>query len=123
MVKQWKIEEKECVTIVNNEQDFSKNASKPTYVSRKTFGKNYAVILEIKPVLTLNKPMYFGFTTLELIKWLMYEFHYNFLKKDFDVGLLFTGTDSLTYEVKSEDVCDDFFRHKHLFDLSNYPKD
>ena len=123
MVKQWKIEEKECVTIVNNEQDFSKNVSKPTYVSRKTFGKNYAVILEIKPVLTLNKPMYFGFTTLELIKWLMYDFHYNFLKKDFDVGLLFTGTDSLTYEVKSEDVCDDLFKHKHLFDLSNYPKD
>ena len=67
--------------------------------------------------------MYFGFNTLELIKWLMYDFHYNFLKKDFDVGLLFTGTDSLTYEIKSEDVYDDFFKHKHLFDLSNYPKD
>ena len=32
-------------------------------------------------------------------------------------------TDSLTYEIRSEDVCEEFFKHKHLFDLSNYPKD
>ena len=37
--------------------------------------------------------------------------------------LLFTDTDSLTYEVKSEDVYEDFYKDKHLFDLSNYPKD
>ena len=34
----------------------------------------------------------------------MYDFHYNFIKKNFDVELLFTGTDRLTYEIKSEDV-------------------
>ena len=37
--------------------------------------------------------------------------------------MLFTGTESLTYEIKLEDVYDEFFRHKHLFDFSNYPKD
>ena len=37
--------------------------------------------------------------------------------------MLFTDTDSLAYEIKSEDVCEEIFRHKHLFDLSNYPKD
>ena len=37
--------------------------------------------------------------------------------------MLFTGTDSLTYEIKPEDVYEEFFKHKHLFDLSNYPKD
>ena len=36
--------------------------------------------------------------------------------------MLFTDTDSLTYEIKSEDVYKEFFKHKHLFDLSNYPK-
>ena len=37
--------------------------------------------------------------------------------------MLFTDADSLAYETKSEDVYEEFFKHKHLFDLSNYPKD
>ena len=32
-------------------------------------------------------------------------------------------TDSLTYELKSEDVYEEVFKQKHLFDFSNYPKD
>ena len=52
----------------------------------------------------------------------MHDFHYSFIKKHFDAELLFTDTDSLTYEVKS-DVYGNFFKHKHLFDFSNYPKD
>ena len=53
----------------------------------------------------------------------MYDFQYNFIKKHFDVELLFTDTDSLTYEIKSEDVYREFFKHKHLFDFSNFLKD
>ena len=52
----------------------------------------------------------------------MYDVHYSFFKKHFDVELLFTDTDSLTYEIKS-DVYEGFFKHKHLFVFSNYPKD
>ena len=36
---------------------------------------------------------------------------------------LFTDTDSLTYETKSEDVYEEFFKYKHLFDFSNSPED
>ena len=36
--------------------------------------------------------------------------------------MLFTDTDSLTYEIKSENVYEDVFKHKHLFDFSNFPK-
>ena len=53
----------------------------------------------------------------------MYDLHYNFIKRHFDAELLFTDTDSLTYEIKSEDVYENVFKHKHLFDFSNYPKD
>ena len=53
----------------------------------------------------------------------MYDFHYNFVKKIFDAELLFTDTDSLTYEVKSEDVYKEFFKYKHLLNLSNFSKD
>ena len=53
----------------------------------------------------------------------MYDFHYNFIKKNFDAELLFTDTDSLTYEIKSENVYEEFFKWKDLFDFSNYSKD
>ena len=43
--------------------------------------------------------------------------------KKIDTGLLFIDTDSLRYDIKSEDVYKEFFKHKHLFDFSNYPKD
>ena len=36
---------------------------------------------------------------------------------------MFTDTDSLTYEIKSENVYEDFFKWKDLFDFSNYSKD
>ena len=72
-----------------------------------------------KRILTLNKPIHVRFTVLELSKWLMYDFHYNFIKKHFDAELLFTDTDSLTYQIKSEDVYDEFFKHKNLFDFNN----
>ena len=53
----------------------------------------------------------------------MYDFHYSSIKKRFDAELLFTDTDSLPYKIKSEDPDEECFKHKHLFDFSNYPKD
>ena len=69
-----------------------------------TIRVDYAAILEIKPVLMLNKPIYVRFTVLDLSKWKIYDFHYSFVKKNFKAELLFTDTDSLTYEIKPEDV-------------------
>ena len=108
--------------LVNNEKGFLKYTSRPTYITRKIFGKDYAAIHELKPVLILNKPIYVRFTVLELSKRLMNDFHYNFIKKKFDAELLFIDTDSLTYKIKSEDNYKEFFKHKDLFDFSNYPK-
>ena len=42
------------MTLVNA-KDFLKYTSKPTCITHKIFGKNYAAIHEIKPVLILNK--------------------------------------------------------------------
>ena len=57
------------VRLVNNEKDFLKYTSRPTYVAHKRFDKDYAAIHEIKPVLVLTKPTYVGFTVLDISKW------------------------------------------------------
>ena len=105
------------VRLVNNEKDFLKYTCRATHITQKIFDKNHAAIHEIKPVLTLNKPIYVGFTDLKLSKELMYDFHYRFIKKHFDAELLFTDTDSLTYELKSKDVYEGF-KHKHLVSVT-----
>ena len=71
----------------------------------------------------LNKPIYVGFTVLELSKWLVHDFNYSFIKKYFDAELLFTDTDSPTYKIKSKDLYEESFMPKYLFDFSNYPED
>ena len=111
------------VRLVNNEKDFLKYTSRPTYITHKIFDKDYSAIHEIKSVLILSKPIYVGLTVLDLSKWKMYDFHYNFIKNNFDAKLLFTDTDSFTYEIKSENIFEEFFKRKDLFDFTNYPKD
>ena len=71
------------VRLVNNEKDFLKYINRPSHFTHRVFDKNYAAIHEIKPVLTLDKPIYAGSTVLELSKWLLHDFHYNFVKKLF----------------------------------------
>ena len=77
MAKQWKIYKKN--RLANNGKRFLKDTSRSTHITRKIFDKDYATIHEVKPILMLNKPIYVGFTALELGKWLMYDFHYNFI--------------------------------------------
>ena len=36
-------------------------------------------------------------------------------------NVLFTDTDSLVYEIETEDVYEDFYKDKNLFDFSDYP--
>ena len=65
----------------NNEKDFLKFTSRVTHLTHKIFDKTFAAIHEIKSILMLNKPIYVGFTVLEISQWLMNDFHWNFIKK------------------------------------------
>ena len=56
------------VRLVNNRKGFLKYTSIPTYITHKSFGKDYAAIHKINPVLMLNKPIYIGCTVLDLSK-------------------------------------------------------
>ena len=64
------------VKLINNAKDSKKYASKPSFVLRKIFSEYIASNHEIKPVLLLNKPIFVGFSILDLSKYLMYNFHY-----------------------------------------------
>ena len=97
--------------------------SKPNFISQKIFSKSFTAVHQIKSVLTLNKPVYVRFCILELSKLLMYQFHFKYVKNKFDAKLLFTDTDSLVYEIKSEDVYEECFKDIKLFDFSEYPVD
>ena len=59
---------------------------------------------------------------LELCKVLMYEFHYDYIKNKYGnkLKLLFTDTDSLMYEIKAENVYEDFSSDKEMFEFGNY---
>ena len=112
------------VRLVTNEKKLDKLASKPTYVNSKIFNENLMAVHKVKETLTLNRSAYVGMCILDLSKMLMYDFHYNYIKKKYNnrARLLFTDTDSLTYEIEAEDVYNAFWNDKDMFDNSYYPE-
>ena len=74
----------------------------------------------------LKKPIYTGFSVLDLSKVLMNQFHYDYILPKYGVDrvkLLFTDTDNLTYFIYTGDIYKDMKEDQHLFDTSYYPKD
>ena len=113
------------VRLVTDEKKLVRLTSKPTFVSSKIFNENLVAIHNIKETLTLNRPAYVGMCSLDISKTLIYDFHYNYIKGTYGnrAKLLFTDTDSLTYEIRTEDAYKDFWNDKDKFDNSDYPAD
>ena len=110
------------VRLVTSKEKLLKLASKPTYVSSKIFNENLVAVHKIKETLTMNRPAYVGACILDMSKTLIYDFHYNYIKHKYDnkAKLLFTDTDSLTYEIETNDAYADFWKNKDKFDNSDY---
>ena len=89
-------------------------AVKASYMSQNVFGKDLLEIRKGKITLTLNKPVYVGMLILDLSKVLMCEYRYDYTKNKYgnNSRLLFTDTDSSMYEIKTEDVYEDFSKYK-----------
>ena len=84
---------------------YGNELSYPVYVSNQKFRDCMALLF----VSDENKSYYVYITILGLSKLLIYEFHYKYIKSKFDTKLLFTDTDSLVYEIKTEGVYEDFY--------------
>ena len=91
-------------------------------MSHEIFDDHLIAIRKSKLALKLNKPPYVGVCILELNEVLMYTFHYGYIKNKYDnkSKLLSTDTDSLMYEIKTEDICEHFSSNSEMFDFSNY---
>jgi hypothetical protein len=83
------------------------------------------LVERIRSTVTLNKPIYIGFTVLDLSKTLIFDFHFNVMLKRYGTNarLLFSDTDSLCYHVFTDDVYRDMLEYRHLLDTSAYPRD
>ena len=113
------------VKLVNTKEKLIKLVAEPNFRSRKIFSENLVSVHMKKTSLTMNKPVYLGMCILELSKTIMYDFHYNYIKPKYEdkAKLLFTDTDSLMYEIKTEDFYKDISGDvKDRFDTSDYPE-
>ena len=112
------------VKFVTSEKSAQNYYNKPTFSEDIKFNENLIAVKMRKSKVKFDKPISVGCCILELSKVLMYDFHYNVMKKKYgdNLSVLMTDTDSLFYEVKTEDLYKDLSAMKGKLDLSDYPK-
>ena len=111
------------IDLVTSETKLKKLAAKPSFKCFTIFHENLVSVERKQVELVLNRPIFVGFAVLDLSKEFMYRFHYGYIKEKYPEErskLLFTDTDSLTYIIQTENVFEDFYRDKELFDFSDY---
>ena len=100
-----------CVDIrlISSDKVAQKLAANPNYDHCTIFDENLVAVHMKKTKLYFNKPVYFGMSILDLSKSFMYDFHYYYIKTKYrdNAKLLFTDTDSVTYEIKTKDFYKD----------------
>ena len=99
--------------------------ARPNFHSSAVFSDNLIAIQLKRSKLIYNKPIYVGFSVLELSKLTMYKFHYNYMKKKYEgnVSLNYIDTDSFIYDIKTEDFYADIREDlQDYFDTSSYPQ-
>ena len=114
------------IKLVNDESKAKKLVAKPNYDHSTIFDENLVAIHMKKTKVFYNKPIYLGTCILDLSKTLIYDFHYSYIKNKYGnkAKLLFTDTDSLMYEIETNDFYSDIADDvESKFDTSNFPKD
>ena len=90
---------------VASEKGRKRLVSEPNYHSCKKFSDHLMAIEMKKTSVKMKKPLYLGPSIIDIIKTLMYEFWYDYLKPKYGdrVKLCYTNTDSFIIYIKTED--------------------
>ena len=113
------------VHLVKSQKSLKRYTAKPNFRNLTIFDENLVAVNMKKTELVFDKPVYLGMSILEISKTLMYDFHYNYIKKKYGskAKLLMTDTDSLMYEIETEDFFIDISGHvREKFYTSNFPQ-
>ena len=116
------------VDIITDAALIRKRVAKPSFCRGMPVSDDLAIIQCKVQTITLNRPIFVGFTVLELSKLHMYDFHYSHMKTKYpsanELKLLFTDTDSLAYAIETNSIYEDMAVDADSnYDFSEYPKD
>ena len=118
------IRKRQNVELIDDRKKALKLSAKVNFDRATIFDEHLVAVHMKKTEVYFNKPIYVGQAILDLSKTLMFDFHYNYIKKKYGVKaeLLMTDTDSLMYLIQTEDVFQDIKKDvKKKFDTSNFP--
>lgn len=117
------------VRLVTHQPEAERCVAQPNFSGFKIVNDQVTMVKMNKTSIMWRKPTYAGFTILELSKLHMYKFHYEhmipfYTERDGHcrAKLLFTDTDSLCYEIETQDLYADMLKRSDLFDTSDYPQ-
>ena len=118
------IRKRQNIKLIDDRKQAVKLSSKPNFDRCTIFDKHLIAVHMLNTEVYFNKPVYVGQAILDLSKTLMFNFHYNYIKKKYHnkAELLFTDTDSLMYQIKTKDFYKDISSDvMDKFDTSDYP--
>ena len=119
------IRKRQNVILVDDRKKALKLPSKPNFDRATIFDENLVAVHMKKTEVYFNKPIYVSQAILDLSKTLMFDFHYNYIRKKYGnkAELLFTDTDSLMYLIQTDDFYHDIKKDiRKKFDTSDYPE-
>ena len=114
------------IKFVTKDKRRNRLVSEPNYHTTKWFSENLLAIEMKKIKVKMNKPIYLGFSILELSKIRMYKFLYEYLKPKYNenIRLCYMDTDSFIFYVKTEDFYENIADGvEKWFDTSHYEID
>ena len=118
------IRKRQNIKIIHDRNIALKLSSRPNFDRCTIFDKHLIALHMLNTEINFNKPVYVGQAILDLSKTLMFNFHYNYIRKKYHnkAELLFTDTDSLMYQIKTKDFYKDISSDvMDKFDTSDYP--